>query len=36
MSKAELRKQIEMKLWLVKLTGDMRHMPTPAEVNQAR
>jgi hypothetical protein len=36
MSKAELRKRIELKLWLVKLTGDVSYMPTPAEVDQAR
>jgi len=36
MSKAELRKRIELKLWLVKLTGNVSYMPTPAEVDQAR
>ena len=36
LTKVELRKRIELKLWLVKLTGDLSLMPTPFEVDQAR
>jgi hypothetical protein len=36
MTKSELQQWIEQKLWLVKLTGDLRHYPPMWAIQQAK